>query len=198
MVRAEDITRHWDFNGELERIAPRRPLPEVHIVEPDPTWAARFNEQRAIIEGALGSVALAIEHVGSTSVPGLPAKPIIDIDVTVPDPTDEATFIPPLEPAGFTFIWRERSWHEHRLLARYDDPKVNLHVFGPDSPETIRHRLLREWLLTHPEDRAAYAAVKRAAAAEVNASGRPGAYNAVKEPFIRELLDRIFSAEGLL
>jgi GrpB-like predicted nucleotidyltransferase (UPF0157 family) len=198
VASAEDITRHWDFDGDLERVAPPRPVPDVMIVEPDAGWPLVYDAQRAIIQDALGPVAIAVEHVGSTSVPGLPAKPIIDIDLTVPDPTDEAPYVAPLEAAGFEFVWRERSWHEHRLFVRYGDPRVNLHVFGPDSPEVIRHRMLRDWLRTHPEDRAGYAAVKRAAAAETNASGSPGAYNGVKEPFLRGLLDRIFRAEGLL
>ena len=198
MASAEDITRHWDFDGDLERVAPRRPIPDVTILEPDPTWPEVFEAQRAIIQDALGQVALAVEHVGSTSVPGLPAKPIIDIDVTVPDPTDEGAYVAALEAAGFGFHWRERSWHQHRLFVRYGDPRVNLHVFGADSPETIWHRMLRDWLRTHPEDRAEYAAIKRSAAAEVNATGNPGAYNGVKEPYIRDLLDRIFRAEGLL
>ena len=198
MASAEDITKHWDFDGDLERVAPPRPIPDITIVEPDPAWPQVFETQRAIIEDALGPIAVAIEHVGSTSVPELPAKPIIDIDLSVPDSTDEAAYVAALEAAGFEFVWRERSWHEHRLFVRYGEPRVNLHVFGPNSPEVIRHRMLRDWLRTHPEDRADYAAVKRAAAAEVNSSGSPGAYNGVKEPFIRDLLDRIFRAEGLL
>lgn len=198
VANAEDIIKHWDFDGDLERVAAPRPIPAVTIVEADPDWPKAFETQRAIIENALGPVAIAIEHVGSTSVPGLPAKPIIDIDLTVPDSTDESAYVAALETAGFEFYWRERSWHEHRLFVRYGDPRVNLHVFGPDSPEVIRHRMLRDWLRTHPDDRAEYAAIKRSAAAEVNASGGPSAYNGVKEPFIRELLDRIFRAEGLL
>ena len=197
MASAEDITRHWDFDGDLERIAPRRPIPDVRIVEPDASWAGIFDEQHNLIVRALGPEAMAVEHVGSTAVPGLPAKPIIDIDLTVPDPAAEDAYVAALEGAGFVFFWRERSWHQHRLFVR-EVPKVNLHVFGPDSPETIRHRMLRDWLRTHPDDRAEYAAFKRAAAAEVNATGNPGAYNGVKEPFIRDLLDRIFRAEGLL
>ena len=197
VASTDDITRHWDFDGDLERVAPPRPIPAITIIEPDPVWPQVFETQRSIIEDALGPVAVAVEHVGSTSVPGLPAKPIIDIDLTVPDPTDEDAYVGPLEAAGFEFYWRERSWHEHRLFVR-GTPRINLHVFGPDSPETIRHRMLRDWLRTHPEDRAEYAAVKRAAAAEVNTSGGPGAYNGVKEPYVRGLLDRIFRAEGLL
>ena len=197
MGSAEDITRHWDFDGDLERVAPSRPIPDVRIAPPDPAWPAVFETERTLIEDALGDRAVTVEHVGSTSVPGLPAKPIIDIDLTVPDPGDEDAYIPALEAAGYEFIWRERSWHEHRLLNR-DEPRVNLHVFGPGSPETIRHRMLRDWLRTHPVDRDEYAAIKRAAAGEVKATGIPSAYNRTKEPHIRDMLDRIFRAEGLL
>ena len=142
--------------------------------------------------------ALAIEHVGSTSVPGLAAKPIIDIDVTVADPRDESRYVPPLEAAGFRLRVREPNWHEHRLFVA-DDPRANVHVFGPDSPELVRHRMLRDWLIEHPDDRDRYAAAKRESAVASNAGGEAVmAYNQRKEPVVREILDRMFRAHGLL
>ena len=81
------------------------------------------------IRNALGELALEVEHVGSTSVPGLPAKPIIDIDLIVPDSGDEASWLPPLERAGFVLKVREPWWYEHRCL-RFDDPRCNLDVFS--------------------------------------------------------------------
>ena len=198
MPTAEEITKHWDDDADIEFIGPRRPPAEIVISEPDPRWALWYAEQDARIRDALGPLVLALEHVGSTSVPGLPAKPVIDIDLAVRDPRDEAAYIPALERVGYEFRFRERAWHEHRFL-RFDDPHVNLHVFGPDSPELVRHRLLRDWLRSNPEDAAAYAAVKRESAAASNLSAEEVmAYNRRKEPFIRDLLDRIFRAEGLL
>ncbi|MFS0699923.1 GrpB family protein [Cellulomonas sp. 179-A 4D5 NHS] len=141
----------------------------------------------------------ALDHVGSTSVPGLAAKPIIDLDLTVADSTDEAAYVPALEAEGFALVLRERAWHEHRLLV-HTEPRANLHVWSPDSPEAVRHRLLRDWLREHPEDRAAYAAAKHAAADRLRADGDGLVmdYNELKAPVVREILDRVLRAHGLL
>lgn len=147
---------------------------------------------------ALGDVALSIEHVGSTSVPGLPAKPIIDIDLTVPDSRDEDAYRPALEAAGFLVLFREPVFHEHRF-ARSDSPPANIHIWSPDCPEAIRHRMLRDWLIAHPEEREQYAAAKFASAEQINAEGgRVMDYNQRKQPVIRDILERMFRAHGLI
>ncbi len=127
-----------------------RPRTHIAVVEPDPAWPWAFGQLEERIRTALGTDALEIQHVGSTAVPGLPAKPVIDIDLTVADPADEDAWLPRLEAEGFVLVIREPWWHEHRCLVHHD-PRCNLHVFGPDSPETIRHRLFRDWLIAHPE-----------------------------------------------
>lgn len=197
MPSAEDITRHWDADPHgVERVGVRIPSPVV-VVDPDPTWPLRFSDVEASIRRALGATALAVEHIGSTSVPGLPAKPIIDVDLIVADPVDEAAYRPALEGVGLHLVLREPGWHEHRLF-KPRTADAHVHVFGPESPEPVRHVLLRDWLRTHPDDAAEYAAVKRRAAVETNAAGGDGMdYNLVKEPYLRALLDRIFRAEGL-
>jgi len=150
---------------------------------------------------ALGQHVLDLQHVGSTAVPGLPAKPIIDIDLTVPDPVDEAAYVPRLAHLGFVHWLTEPDWHQHRLFKHLDEPRVHFHVFGPDCPEVIRHRMFRDWLIERPDERELYAEAKRAAASEMN--GRPGGgtgmeYNRHKEPVVREIYDRMFRARGLL
>jgi GrpB-like predicted nucleotidyltransferase (UPF0157 family) len=131
-------------------------------------------------------------------VRGLPAKPIIDIDLTVADSGREQDYVPALEAAGFTLAIREPWWYGHRML-RAGEPRCNLHVFGPDSPELFRHRLFREWLRGNPADRDLYAAVKRRAAFEANAQGEHVMqYNARKEQLIRENYQRAFTAAGLI
>ncbi len=102
-------------------------------------------------------------------MPGLAAKPIIDIVAVVADPADEASYVPALEAAGYVLRIREPGWHEHRALVRrrklgheYD---VNLHVHPPDSDEIARQVTFRDWLRTHPDDRALYEATKRELAA---------------------------------
>jgi GrpB-like predicted nucleotidyltransferase (UPF0157 family) len=92
-------------------------------------------------------------------VPGLAAKPIIDIDLVVPNSADESTYVPQLEAAGYLLIVRERDWHEHRCF-KGPDTNINLHVFSPGSPETHRHAVFRDWLRTHPDDRELYARAK--------------------------------------
>ena len=153
-----------------------------------------------MIRGALGDRVLELHHVGSTSVVGLPAKPVIDVDLVVADPADEPSYIPDLVAAGFVHTIREPWWHEHRLL-KYADPVAYVHVFGPDCPEVVRHLMFQAWLRDHPDDLATYAEAKRAAAAEMNA--RPGGgtgmdYNRHKEPVVREIYERMFRAHGLL
>ncbi|HRE02752.1 MAG TPA: GrpB family protein, partial [Ilumatobacteraceae bacterium] len=104
----------------------------------DPVWPERFARARERIAAALDAAALAIEHVGSTSVPGLSAKPVIDIDLTVADSSDEGAWLPQLEAAGFALAVREPDWEQHRML-RGADPAVNLHVFSAGAREPQRH-----------------------------------------------------------
>jgi GrpB-like predicted nucleotidyltransferase (UPF0157 family) len=141
----------------------------------------------------LAGAADSVEHVGSTAVPGLVAKPVIDIDLTIADPTAEDDYIPRLEAAGFRFEAREPGWYQHRLLVLVE-PRVNLHVFGPESAEAVRHRILRDWLIAHPADRAEYAEAKRAALGP----GTVMDYNQRKEATIRKIYHRAFRSLGLI
>ena len=199
MPTAEEITRHFDDDPDgIEWVGVDPPRQPINVVESDPAWPAQFEVLAARLRSVLGDRALAVEHVGSTSVPGLAAKPIIDIDVTVADPRDEPSYVPDLEAAGFRLRFREPSWHEHRLVVA-DDPRANIHVFGVDSPEVIRHRMLRDWLIEHPDDCERYAAAKRTSAEASNSGGGGvGDYNQRKQPVVREILDRMFRAHGLL
>ena len=199
MVSAEEIVRHHPFDPDgVEWLVPPQPA-DITVVEHDPAWPAAYAALADRVREALGDGVLALEHVGSTSVPGLAAKPIIDIDLTVADSTDEPRYLPQLEAAGFTLLLRERAWHEHRVLT-HDAPRANLHVWSPDSPEAVRHVLLRDWLRAHPEDREAYAAAKRTAADRLRTGGGGEGmdYNELKAPAIREILDRVFRAHSLI
>ena len=170
----------------------------IEIAEPDPAWPQQYQDLASRIRGVLGWRALQLEHVGSTSVPGLPAKPIIDIDLTVADPGREQDYVPALEAIGFRLVIREYWWYGHRAL-RADGPACNLHVFGFDSPELVKHRIFRDWLRGNPDDRDRYAAAKRQAASAANASGEHVMqYNARKEQVIMDIYHRAFVATGLL
>lgn len=170
----------------------------VAIVDADPEWPAWYRELADRVREALGARVLQVQHVGSTSVPGLPAKPIIDIDLTVADPDDEDAYVPALEAAGFEQRVREPWWHGHRML-RAPEPACHLHVFGPDSPEQWKHRIFRDWLRGNADDRHRYAAMKREASAASKAAGEHMMqYNARKEDVVREIYGRAFKAAGLM
>lgn len=199
-TRAEIVTFFDppDPPGESPWVAGSQPSVGVSIVEPDADWPRWFDQLADRIHTALGWRALNVEHVGSTSVPGLPAKPVIDIDLTVADPEFEMGYVPALESAGFELRIREPWWFSHRLL-RAMEPRCNLHVFGFDSPELIRHRIFRDWLRGNPGERELYATTKREAAAVSNSLGEHGMqYNARKQLVVREIYQRAFVATGLL
>jgi GrpB-like predicted nucleotidyltransferase (UPF0157 family) len=108
----------------------------------------------------LGERVVRLEHVGSTSVPGLAAKPIIDLLLVVPDSSDEPAYVPDLEAAGYRLVIREPEWFQHRCF-KGPDTNVNRHVYSPGCPEIERYLLFRDRLRTHPEVRAHYQRVER-------------------------------------
>jgi len=129
----------------------------------DASWPELFQREADRIRTALAAHVLAVEHVGSTSVPGLAAKPVIDVLLVVADSSDELSYAPALEAAGYTLKFREPDWFEHRLF-KSRDPDVNLHVLSQECPEIERMLLFRDWLRSNPEDRDRYAAAKLALA----------------------------------
>ena len=195
MPAFEEITRHTDPDPTENPWVNGTPPPEpITIVPYNLDWPHRFQVLATSIRIVLGNLALDVEHIGSTSVEHLAAKDVIDIDLTVADPRDEAAYIPALEQLGYVLTVREPSFHEHRCL-RLTHPRANLHVFGPDCPETIRHRMFRDWLRAHPDDRIRYEDAKRAA---VPGGGNVMDYNARKQQVIRDIYDRAFRAAGML
>jgi GrpB-like predicted nucleotidyltransferase (UPF0157 family) len=138
---------------------------KIRLDDYDPAWPGLFEREAARIRGVLGDRVLRLEHVGSTSVPGLAAKPIIDILLVVADPADEAAYVAPLEQAGYRLRIREPAWHEHRLL-KGPDTDINLHVYPPGSPEIGRNLRFRDHLRADPSDRGLYERSKRALAAQ--------------------------------
>jgi GrpB-like predicted nucleotidyltransferase (UPF0157 family) len=137
----------------------------IHLAPSDPAWPLQYLEVADRIERALGQVEVVVEHVGSTSVPGLAAKPVLDVLLLVPDPADEGAYVAALEAAGFLLHVREPDWHHHRLL-RAENPHVNLHVFAVGSPEAERMLLFRDRLRVNQDERALYEQTKRRLAAE--------------------------------
>ena len=156
----------------------------VVLAEPDPTWPTTFERHRMVIGGALGARARRIDHVGSTSVPGLAAKPIVDIQVTVDDPDDEPAFGPALELAGYRLRVREPRHRMFRTPAR----DVHVHVWAAGSEDERRHLLFRDWLRADGSDRARYEDTKRRLARrrwpDMNY------YAEAKAPVIAEIIER--------
>ncbi|GAW11582.1 hypothetical protein ANO14919_009290 [Xylariales sp. No.14919] len=196
MAAAHEVTTMVEVDEKDIEIIARRPQKPIKIVEYRPEWPAMFAEVEKRIRQALGDRVVVIQHVGSTSVPGLAAKDVIDVDLAVADPADEESYVPDLQAAGFIFLLREPSWYQHRFF-HLEEPYTNLHVFGSDSSEMVRHRLFRDWLREHEDDRERYAAVKREAAEVAAAAGENvQQYNNRKESGLRDILQRIFEAHG--
>jgi GrpB-like predicted nucleotidyltransferase (UPF0157 family) len=167
----------------------------VEVVDYDPAWPLRFAEEAAALRAALPGLVDRIEHFGSTAVPGMPAKPIVDVLVAVPDlETVRREVAPRLARLGYEFFWRPSSpgapdidyaWFIKRDAAGRRTHHV--HFLPPDSPYWDR-LAFRDLLIADPEVARAYAAVKREAAAE-----RPqdrAAYARAKGAFIRQALAR--------
>jgi GrpB-like predicted nucleotidyltransferase (UPF0157 family) len=159
--------------GGPEFLIPREATQEVFLHPSDPQWAELGRAEEERIRGVLSGLTVQVHHVGSTSVPGLAAKPLLDLLLVVPDAGDEDSYVPALEAAGYAFHVREVGWHEHRFFKRgtphFADhditrdgvPKVNLHVFPQHSDEPRRMLLFRDRLRMNPEDRELYERTKR-------------------------------------
>jgi GrpB-like predicted nucleotidyltransferase (UPF0157 family) len=141
-------------------VEPPRLRGKIQVVDYDQAWPELFRREAARILEALGERVVLLEHVGSTSVPGLAAKPIIDVLLIVPDSSDEPAWLPDLEAAGYVLVIREPDRYQHRCL-KGPDTNVNLHVYSPGCPEIERYLIFRDRLRGSSEDRVHYQRVKR-------------------------------------
>ncbi|MCA9716193.1 MAG: GNAT family N-acetyltransferase [Myxococcales bacterium] len=143
----------------------------IVVVDHDPAWARQFAQLRAALEATLGALALAIEHVGSTSVPGLAAKPILDIDVVIEAPARLPEVITRLAALGYAHEGERGVTGRHAFRPVSKDsipaswPRHHLYVCPAGGLELRRHLAFRDWLRAHPEGRRRYAARKRELAA---------------------------------
>jgi len=178
-VNSDELDRELD-----EVLIGGREKREIVIVEYDESWPARFEAERARVRLALGAQALRIEHIGSTAVPGLASKPIIDMLVTVADPEDETVAIPALTAVGYELRVREPG---HRMF-RTSRRDVHVHVWADTHAEVTRHLCFRDKLRRSAEDRRAYEQLKRELArldwSDMNH------YAAAKGPLIEDILRR--------
>jgi GrpB-like predicted nucleotidyltransferase (UPF0157 family) len=138
-----------------------KPLAQpIQIVDYDPAWPQLFAREAERISAALGDRVLLLEHAGSTSVPGLAAKPKIDMVLALANSADEPSYVPSLEAAGYVLQVREPNWYEHRLF-KGPDTDINLHVFTIGCEEIDRMLLFRNWLRDNAAERRLYEAAKR-------------------------------------
>jgi GrpB-like predicted nucleotidyltransferase (UPF0157 family) len=170
----------------------RVPLNRTIDLEPyNPEWPRIYAKLEEQIREALGTKVLMIEHVGSTSVPGLSAKPVIDVVLAVSDSADEASYVPPLERTGYVLRIREPDWFEHRLLK---PPVVdgNVHVFSQACEEIGRMLAFRDRLRTNDDDRKLYERTKQELAARIWKYMQN--YADAKSDVVREILERALGA----
>jgi GrpB-like predicted nucleotidyltransferase (UPF0157 family) len=171
-------------------VGERNPLDaEIRLAAYDPGWPAMYSWAAERIRTALGDKALVLEHVGSTSVPGLAAKPIIDMVLGVADAAREPSYIPILERQGFELRVREVDWFEHRFLRLVSGSmQWHLHVFSAACEEIDRMLAFRDWLRAHADDRRRYEDVKRELASHTWKHMQH--YADAKSGIVREILGR--------
>lgn len=133
---------------------------KIDLVDHHPAWAGQVQTLRADLLETLGDRALALEHVGSTAVPGLRAKPILDLLLVVSDSADENAYAGPIEQCGYALHHREPDWFEHRMFKRWA-PDANLHVLSAGCEEIDRMLRFRDLLRRDASARARYETEKR-------------------------------------
>jgi GrpB-like predicted nucleotidyltransferase (UPF0157 family) len=161
----------------------------------DRCWPALYEREADRLRQVLGQRAQRIEHVGSTAVPGLAAKPIVDLRLVVADSADEPAYLPAMTAAGYTLRIREPDWYEHRLF-KGPDTDINLHVFSAGCPEINRMLRFRDWVRANPADRSLYERTKRALARQTWHYVQN--YADAKTAIIAEIDERARRASGTL
>jgi len=165
----------------------------VIVLDYDPNWPGLFQSLRKRIADALGDMAATIEHVGSTAVPDLAAKPIIDIDVLLASETMLPVAIQRLASLGYVHRGNLGVPEREAFLAPANDPPHHLYVFPPSSAEFRRHMAFRDYLRAHPEDAKIYSDLKTALAERFRDDR--SAYNTAKAEFVAELTSRAIATQ---
>jgi GrpB-like predicted nucleotidyltransferase (UPF0157 family) len=172
---------------EVIRGSDRTARDPIDVVPYDSAWPARFATWRDRLQAELGAAALGIDHIGSTAVPGLPAKPVVDIHVTVADVENEASYVPAIERAGVALRSREVGHRYFRPAG--DRPRdVQVHVTDAGSDWLALHLLFRDFLVAHASTRDEYGELKLQLASRYRDDRI--AYNEAKTNFILDVLER--------
>lgn len=172
------------------------PMRTITVVDYDPAWPAAFERLRVSVWPVVEDIAVAIEHVGSTSVPGLAAKPVIDLDVVLRSGEHVSTAVARLATLGYAHLGDLGIDGREAFAPPAGSPDHHLYVCPPDSPALANHLALRDHLRAHPERAAAYGALKKRLAATF-ARDIDG-YVAGKTGFIVGVLREVGFPEGRL
>jgi GrpB-like predicted nucleotidyltransferase (UPF0157 family) len=152
--RADGLERHSSLDERFD--------PAVRIVDYDPTWPVQAAAEVSLLRSALGNLAMRAEHVGSTAVRGLAAKPIIDLQLSVDAIKPPEPYVDPLERLGYLFVPDPDSPDYHLFAKPPRRPRsYHLHVCEAGSWHEARHLAVRDYLRAHGDEAARYAAVKR-------------------------------------
>jgi GrpB-like predicted nucleotidyltransferase (UPF0157 family) len=187
-VNAEQVDRPPSEREPLERdpSLDDRIDPAIRLVAYDPLWAVRAREESQRLRDTLGSVAVRVEHVGSTAVPGLAAKPIVDLQLSVAAIEPRDRYVAPLEQLGYRFVPDPESPDHHFFAKPPERPRTHhLHVCEVGASHELRHLAVRDFLRAHANEAARYAALKRGLV-----DRRPRdrlAYIAGKERYVNDL-----------
>jgi GrpB-like predicted nucleotidyltransferase (UPF0157 family) len=182
---------------DLQRLSVGEVIPHnapITLADYDPGWPRLFAREADRIRAVLDDRVLLVEHVGSTSVPGLIAKPIIDIVLAVPNSADEPSYVPAMQAAGYVLRVREPDWFEHRLF-KGPDTSINLHVFSAGASEIERMTRFRDWLRDNDADRDYYAGSKRDLAQRTWRHVQH--YADAKTAVVREIMHRANAPHGV-
>jgi GrpB-like predicted nucleotidyltransferase (UPF0157 family) len=175
---SRDLERHFSLDERFDRA--------VRIVEHDPRWAGCARAELSRLRLALGRVAMRLEHIGSTAVPGLAAKPIVDLQLSVAALEPRERYVGALERTGYLFAPDPGSPGRRFFAKPAERPRTHhLHVCRSGSDDELRHLALRDYLRAHDEEAAEYAALKRRLVAA--APHDRLAYIAGKQQYVRAL-----------
>jgi GrpB-like predicted nucleotidyltransferase (UPF0157 family) len=194
VVTTHPLWRPFSDNANHQRQITRTAYRQTPPGPPEPhrtTWATQFALMHQVITRTIPDQVIHISHIGSTAVPHLLAKPVIDIDLTVPDVADEAAYVPQLESAGFRLIFRDDVAGDKHRQFTFGDPNTNLHLWEPNAIEPRRHEMFVAWLRSDAQDRQLYADAKQAAL-ESDGNRR---YNDLKAAVVYDIYERIFLAD---
>jgi GrpB-like predicted nucleotidyltransferase (UPF0157 family) len=158
---------------------------ELQLVRVSPEWATRFSSESGRLSAALGSAALDIQHVGSTAIPGISAKPILDIAIAIRSYEGGHALVPRLEALGYRYRGENGIPRRHYFVLGAPRRTHHVHVLEHDSAQWRRHLTFRDWLLGSPAEADRYSAFKARCMAQ--ASGCRAEYQRLKASFIEAM-----------